>query len=52
MTLLLLMILFVALFLVGSAPIWPHAKQWGYWPSGVLGGLLVVLVLLLLTGLI
>ncbi len=51
MTLLLLMIVFVALFLIGSAPVWPHAKQWGYWPSGVLGVLLVALVVLLLTGL-
>ena len=38
------------LMLVGAFPTWPHSKNWGYYPSGGLGVLLVVLVALLLLG--
>lgn len=44
-----LMVLLV-LLLVGALPTWPHARGWGYTPSGVLGVLLVVVVVLLLVG--
>jgi hypothetical protein len=36
--------------LIGALPAWPHSKAWGYYPSGGLGLLLVVLVVLLLLG--
>ncbi len=36
--------------LLGALPTWPHSKSWGYYPSGGLGLLLLVLVILLLTG--
>lgn len=52
MTLLLLLIAVVMLSLVATAPVWPHARQWGYWPSGALGVILVVLIVLLFTGLV
>lgn len=35
---------------VGSAPIWPHSQGWGYWPSGGVGFILIILVILLLLG--
>jgi uncharacterized protein (TIGR03382 family) len=43
----LLMILLV-LLLVGSLPTWPYSSGWGYYPSGGLGVVLVVMLVLLL----
>ncbi len=40
----------VVLILVGALPTWPHSKSWGYGPSGLLGVVLVVLLILLLMG--
>jgi len=48
---LLLLILFV-LLLVGAMPTWPHARDWGYAPSGLLGLVLVILLVLLLLNVI
>ena len=44
---LLLLILLIVL-LLGTAPTWPHSRNWGYGPSGTISLLLVVLVVLLL----
>lgn len=44
----LLVVLILMLF--GSLPTWPHSKSWGYYPSGGLGLLLVILIVLLLLG--
>ena len=38
------------LLLVGALPTWPHSAEWGYYPSGGLGVILLVLVILALTG--
>ena len=38
------------LLLVGALPTWPHSAEWGYYPSGGLGLILLVLVILALTG--
>lgn len=46
--LLLLILLFVLLFAV--FPSWPYSRDWGYYPSGGLGLVVIVLVLLMLTG--
>jgi hypothetical protein len=48
----LLAILFVILLLslVGSVPAWPYSRDWGYYPSGGLGVILVVVAVLLLLG--
>jgi hypothetical protein len=46
--LLLLIILIVLLF--GSVPAWPYSRGWGYYPSGGLGLVVLVLVILLLMG--
>jgi hypothetical protein len=40
----------VLLMLLGSIPTWSHSRNWGYFPSGGLGLLALVLVVLLLTG--
>lgn len=45
-------ILFVilVLMLVGALPSWRHSRSWGFYPSGGVGLLLVVLVVLMLSG--
>jgi hypothetical protein len=44
----LILLIILILLLVGAFPNWPHARGWGYGPSGILGLLLVVLLVLLL----
>jgi Protein of unknown function (DUF3309) len=44
---LLLLILLIVL-LVGGLPAWPHARSWGYGPSGILGLIIVVVLVLLI----
>lgn len=46
---LILMIVLIVL-LLGSAPAWPHSRNWGYGPSGGLGALLVIVLVLILVG--
>ena len=43
----LLMLLLIILFL-GSLPTWPHSRGWGYYPSGGIGTILLLVILLLL----
>ncbi len=40
------------LLLIGGLPVFPHSRNWGYGPSGIIGALLVVLLVLLLLGMI
>jgi hypothetical protein len=42
-----LLILLLAL-LLGALPVWPHSRRWGYYPSGGLGLLLIIFMLVLL----
>ena len=44
-----LIVIFV-LILVGALPTWPHSKNWGYYPSGGIGLILLILIILLLMG--
>ena len=45
-----LLLIIVILMLVGALPAWPHSKSWGYYPSGGLGLVGLILLLLLLFG--
>jgi hypothetical protein len=45
-----ILIVVVILMLVGTLPTWPHSRQWGYFPSGGLGLVFLILIILLLTG--
>jgi hypothetical protein len=45
-----ILIVVLALMLLGAIPRWPHSRDWGYYPSGGLGIVLLVLVVLLLSG--
>jgi hypothetical protein len=38
------------LMLLGAIPAWPHSRGWGYYPSGGLGLILLILVILMLAG--
>ena len=40
----------LVLILVGVMPTWPHSRGWGYGPSGGLGIVLLIVVIMLLTG--
>jgi hypothetical protein len=42
-----LMVLLI-LLLLGALPTWPYSRQWGYYPSGGLGLVLVILIVLML----
>lgn len=43
-----LLLLIVLLILIGALPVYPYSRSWGYWPSGGLALLLIVLVVALL----
>ncbi|MCE9589618.1 MAG: DUF3309 domain-containing protein [Planctomycetes bacterium] len=43
-------IVLLVLLLLGALPAWPHSKGWGYYPTGGLGLVLLIFVVLLLMG--
>jgi len=45
-----ILLIILVLFLIGALPRWPHSSNWGYFPSGGLGIVLIIVVVLLLTG--
>jgi hypothetical protein len=45
-----ILIILAVLMLLGAIPAWPHSRNWGYGPSGGLGLVLLIVVILLLTG--
>ena len=45
-----ILIIVVIVMLIGAVPRWPHSRGWGYYPSGGLGIVLVILIILLLLG--
>jgi hypothetical protein len=45
-----ILLVFLILFLIGSLPAWPYSAGWGYYPSGGLGTILVIVVILILMG--
>jgi hypothetical protein len=45
-----ILLIIIILLLIGVVPAWPHSRAWGYGPSGILGLVLVVLLILALLG--
>ena len=45
-----ILLVIVLLMLLGAIPTWPHSRGWGYAPSGTLGVILIVLLVLVLAG--
>ena len=50
MTLGTILLIVLLLMLIGALPAWPHSRNWGYGPTGGLGLVVVVLVILVLMG--
>ena len=45
-----ILLVILILMLVGVFPVWPHATNWGYGPSSIVGVIVIILVVLLLMG--
>jgi len=45
-----ILLVILILMLVGVVPAWPHSRSWGYAPSGTVGLLVLILLILLITG--
>ncbi|TNJ35677.1 DUF3309 family protein [Arenimonas terrae] len=50
MSLSMILLIVLILILIGSIPAWPYSRGWGYGPSGVVGAIVLVLVVLWLMG--
>lgn len=46
----LILLIVLVLLLLGSAPVFPYSRSWGYGPSGLLGLLLVIMLVMVLLG--
>lgn len=45
-----ILLIVLLLMLVGAVPTWPHSRSWGYYPAGLIGLTLTIVVILLLLG--
>jgi hypothetical protein len=45
-----ILVVVLLLMLIGALPNWPHSREWGYFPGGLLGLGLIVVVILAVTG--
>jgi hypothetical protein len=45
-----ILLVLLILALIGALPTWPHSRSWGYFPTGGLGLVVLILLLLVLTG--
>jgi hypothetical protein len=45
-----ILLVVLILLLLGALPAWPYSHSWGYYPSGGLGVIVIVLIVLLLAG--
>jgi hypothetical protein len=46
----LVLIILLVLLLIGSVPVWPYSAHWGYYPTGGLGLVLVIVLIVALVG--
>jgi hypothetical protein len=46
----LILLVIIIILLVGAFPRWPHSQSWGYGPSGILGTVLIIVLILFLLG--
>ena len=45
-----ILLIILVLLLIGALPVFPHSRSWGYGPSGGLGLIVIIVVLLVLSG--
>lgn len=50
MTLGTILLIVLIILLLGALPAWPYSRDWGYMPTGVLGLVVLIIVILLFTG--
>ena len=46
----LILLLLLLVLLVGALPTWPYSNEWGYYPSGTIGTVLLIVLILVLLG--
>jgi hypothetical protein len=45
-----ILLIIILILLLGALPTWPYSQSWGYYPSGGLGLVLIILLILVLMG--
>ncbi len=45
-----ILLIILVILLIGALPTWGHSRSWGYGPSGILGFILIILLILFLLG--
>jgi uncharacterized protein DUF3309 len=45
-----ILLIILILILLGALPTWPYSRGWGYYPSGIVGLIVVILLILMLAG--
>jgi hypothetical protein len=45
-----LLLIILVLLMVGAVPAWPHSRSWGYYPSGTVGLILIILIIMMMLG--
>lgn len=45
-----ILLIILIVILIGALPTWPHSSSWGYYPSGGIGLVLIIVIVLLLAG--
>lgn len=45
-----ILLIILIIILIGAIPSWPYSRGWGYYPSGIVGVILVVVIIMLLAG--
>ena len=48
----LILLIILVVLLAGSVPAWPYSRDWGYYPSGGLGTILLILIVLMVLGIV
>jgi hypothetical protein len=45
-----ILLIILILLLIGAIPTWPYSSAWGYWPSGIVGLILIIVLIMVLAG--
>jgi len=48
----LLLLILLLVLVIGAVPAWPYSREWGYYPSGGLGTILLIVLILMLLGVV
>jgi hypothetical protein len=45
-----ILLIILILLLIGAIPTWPYSTGWGYWPSGIVGLILIIVLIMVIAG--